>query len=309
MTKSLSCAVALLVLCAVVQAVPVDDLLIRLGGDMVMTPLGPAPASCVHTIEDGSHIMDSDSGASVRMMDGSVWEVPACRDRARPQPKTLSAQPDGWQAWTSFNNANNATFTSFLGQFNVPQAPSKFGDFGGILYMFTGLQNVNWVPAPPRPPAPPGFDIIQPVLQYGGGSSGGGGKYWAVASWYVTLDNSFLISQLKKVQPGDAIFGNMTKTGTDTWFVGSQIVSSKQTTNLSVTRPRLSSQPWAYCTLEVYDVDCDWFPPASSPITFSNMVLGDASGSVTPKWDTHTGDNPCKTSIKVASPSEVTITF
>jgi len=67
--------------------------------------------------------------------------------------------------------------------------------------MFTGLQSDNWVPVANEPSAPPTFDIIQPVLQFGGGSENGGGRYWGIASWYVTLNNGALYSDLIKVQP------------------------------------------------------------------------------------------------------------
>ena len=65
--------------------------------------------------------------------------------------------------------------------------------------MFTGLQNDNWVPIPSEPNTPPGsfyylnvsyllgFDIIQPVLQYGGDSEDGGGDYWALARFFFIL--------------------------------------------------------------------------------------------------------------------------
>jgi len=198
--------------------------------------------------------------------------------------------------WSSYNTPDNSSFTSFLGNFNVPDAPPKWPVLDdGILYMFTGLQNDNWVPAPPNDPTPPGFDIIQPVLQYGGGSSGGGGKYWALASWYVTIDDSFLLSPLKKVKPGDNIFGNMTQIGNTTWFIGAEIASASITTNLIVTRDRLITQPWAYCTLEVYNIaSCSWFPPASSTLNFTKLALATKDSAITPKWATYTGDNPCK---------------
>ena len=50
--------------------------------------------------------------------------------------------------------------------------------------------------------APLDFDIIQPVLQYGGGSANGGGNYWGVASWYVTEDDGAIWSDELTVKPG-----------------------------------------------------------------------------------------------------------
>lgn len=45
------------------------------------------------------------------------------------------------------------------------------------------------------------------VIQYGGGSSNGGGKYWGVASWYVTLNDGALWSTELKLQPGQVVRG------------------------------------------------------------------------------------------------------
>ncbi len=118
--------------------------------------------------------------------------MPFLRNGQQPKDKAKRDYPDdGWQVWSAFNNINNATFTAFLGSFNVPDDPGWSESEGGILYMFTGLQNDNWVPIPNEWNTPPYFDIIQPVLQYGPDSSSGGGNYWALASWYVTLDCTY----------------------------------------------------------------------------------------------------------------------
>jgi len=145
------------------------------------------------------------------------------------------------------------------------------------------------------------------VLQYGGGSSGGGGRYWAIASWYVTVNAGFLVSDLIKVNPGDNIFGNMTQLAFETWYILSQIGNA--TVNVTVTRPQLQSQPWAYCTLEVYNIfACDWFPTTN--ITFSNLLLTDANGEVTPDWDLDHPKtvNPCGNTIALDG-DNVVITF
>jgi hypothetical protein len=80
--------------------------------------------------------------------------------------------------------------TSLLGQWPVPQEPYNFDQqtvyvcahsvkafvhcqtvvreltrvlAGVIRFLFTGMQNINWIPPQPRPST--AFDIIQPVLQ------------------------------------------------------------------------------------------------------------------------------------------------
>lgn len=173
--------------------------------------------------------------------------------------------------------------------------------------MFTGLQNFNWIPYPNGGPTPPNFDIIQPVLQFGGDSEDGGGNYWELASWYVTIDSGAVWSTPQQVNPGiyiaitymkgDVIFGNMTKTGPSSWFIGGTVKATGVSSTFTVTYDRLSSQPWAYCTLEVYEIDdcAGDFPPTSSPMKFTDMLLLDSENKkVVPDWQsTFTNFSDC----------------
>jgi len=216
---------------------------------------------------------------------------------------------DGWQVWSSFNNENNATFTSFLGNFNVPKDPPKWDGYG-ILYMFTGLQNDNWIPYPGNGSSPPAFEIIQPVLQYGE-TPAGGGNFWAMASWYVTVDENVLFSYPFPVNAGDNIFGNMTRLNDTAWYIGSTDVTSQQSASVTVDDPRLVNNPWAYCTLEVYSItDCaSDFP--SSPLKFTDMTLTNLKGQqVKPTWGLfNNGVDHCGAKVTSANPSSVTIDF
>ncbi len=117
-------------------------------------------------------------------------------------------------------------FDAFLGAFSVPAAPARVPQ---LLYIFTGLQNKDWIPKVDPESAGAGFDIIQPVLQYPGDN----GLYWSVKSWYVTLDDGAVFSPERRVAPGDVIFGNMTKTGPQTWFIDSAVVGSSVNTALT----------------------------------------------------------------------------
>jgi len=281
----------------------------------VRTPLGLTWDECRYEIGNGAHIIENDNGkTTIIHQDGRVQRLEPCpkpfiRNSASKSSKRDSPS-DGWQVWSAYNNENNATFTSFLGSFNVPTAPSNWD--GGILYFFTGLQNDNWIPEPSAGPTPPGFDIIQPVLQYGGDSEDGGGNYWALASWYVTVDSNSLWSNVTTVNAGDVIFGNMTKVGASSWYIGGSIKSTGVNTFVTVTYDRLSTQPWAYCTMEVYEIDdCSSdFPPASSPMQFTGLELRDAAGSVTPDWQALNNQaDHCGATMQVVSADAVTITF
>jgi hypothetical protein len=46
------------------------------------------------------------------------------------------------------------------------------------------------------------------MLQYGP-SAAGGWDYWAIASWYVTLTDDVIYSEIQTVQSGDVIFGTL----------------------------------------------------------------------------------------------------
>jgi len=280
-----------------------------------ITPFGYMWRSCVHKVESGSHIEERNGRTYVTSpLTGEEQLIPKCdRPRLAHQKKILKAKQDapddGWQVWSSFNNVNNATFTSYLGKFNVPAEPVNFG--GGILYMFTGLQNDNWIPMPSGGDAPPGFDIIQPVLQFGDGSANGGGDWWGLASWYVTLDDGALWTDMVNLNAGDIIIGNMTKTAPTTWYIGGQSSQTGQSTSFSVTKDRLNKQPWAYCTLELYNLDsCDSLPPSDSPLKFTELMLTDANGKVAPQWQPLNNQaGHCTSSVTVTDATSVTITF
>jgi len=280
----------------------------------VRTPHGLVWSECKYEIGNGAQIITDDKESYVIEADGverhfEQCSMPFLRNSRQVSNQKREAPVDGWQVWTAFNNANNATFDSFLGSFNVPQAPSNFD--GGILYMFTGLQNDNWVPISGEFDTPPSFDIIQPVLQYGGDSDDGGGDYWALACWYVTLDENVFFSNVTEVQPGEVIFGNMTRISPITWFIGGDISSAGISTSITVKDERLAIQNWAYVTLEVYQIDdCSTdFPPASSLMKFTGLELFADNNQITPTWDALSNSAHCGATISVLSPSAVTNTF
>ena len=149
-------------------------------------------------------------------------------------------------------------------------------------------------------------------MQYGR-TPAGGGNYWGVASWYVTLKAGALHSKLIKVEVGDTIFGNMTRTGAETWFINGVDTKTNENATLTVTKPILKTQPWVYVTLEVYDVgSCNQYPPSGTEMPYSNLKLY-LDGSQTPiNWTVGTnGQNPpiCDATIKVVDDADVTITF
>eukprot|EP00486_Rosalina_sp_Unknown_P001255 CAMPEP_0201566522 /NCGR_PEP_ID=MMETSP0190_2-20130828/6350_1 /ASSEMBLY_ACC=CAM_ASM_000263 /TAXON_ID=37353 /ORGANISM="Rosalina sp." /LENGTH=229 /DNA_ID=CAMNT_0047985359 /DNA_START=271 /DNA_END=960 /DNA_ORIENTATION=+ len=211
----------------------------------------------------------------------------------------------GWQVYTKMDAGDSVN--AFLGDWKVPASPTRNGQ---ILYTFTGLQNIDWVPPEKNPGQP--FDIIQPVLQYGR-TPAGGGNYWGLASWYVTLDAGAVHSKLIEVKTGDIIFGNMTKTGTESWFINGVDTETNENATLTISRAILKTQPWVYVTLEVYDVtECDQYPPSGTEMPYTKLALYESGNEKTISWTVGTnGQSPpiCDAKIEVVDAADVTITF
>jgi hypothetical protein len=261
----------------------------------VPTPVGLVHKDCLHRVPSGTHIADSEDGAVIT--DGRTGEVrrlsPCGRTPIRPP-----GQYDGWLAYVT--SQADVDYDTFLGIFSVPNAPA---DDPEVLYLFTALQNVDWIPLVDPNPGP--FDIIQPVLQYPGDN----GDYWSVKSWYVTLTNDVVASDEIQVSTGDEIFGNMTKTATNTFYIGGTDTQSQQNTYLSITRDLLATQPWAYCTAECYGCGgCSYEP--TNAIDFTKLQLFYKGQQLTPKWVPSVSPNPmCNEKATVNDATSVTITF
>jgi len=273
---------------------------------LVITPVGRLPRECVHTVRSGSKIFDDGTGSTrVEHPDHPNYSLPSCNVATllkQHNPRTnLPGEYDGWLAYTTYHNPTG--FRNFLGYFSVPNEPQNAPE---VLYLFTGLQNVDWIPV--VDPEPPVFDIVQPVLQYPGDY----GDYWSVRSWYVTLNSGVINSDEIHVAVGDNIFGNMTRVGAHSWYIGGSSTKTGLTSEITVYhKNRLTSQPWAYNTLECYGCSggCGFEP--TTPVQFTHLSLQDSNGkSVTPSWVPHVSPNRfCDERARVNSPASVTISF
>ena len=108
----------------------------------------------------------------------------------------------------------------------------------------------------------------------------------------------------------------MSRVGSDAWYIGCYGVSpsgqkSKETVTTVKGRTRLTSQPWAYNTLECYGCEsCATYP--TIPTVFSKLQLTQGSVAVAPAWlvnPTPSSDMKCKEGVAVANPSTQTIYF
>jgi len=273
-------------------------------GDFVRTPFGLRHKNCVREVPNNAHIEETESGEVwVTPVEGQKYQldnVGSCSPKATANNNMQFPEDyDGWLAYTTFFNKDG--FDSFLGYFTVPKMPASDPQ---VLYLFTGLQNVDWIPI--IDPEPNTFDIIQPVLQYPGDN----GQYWSVKSWYVTLTNDVLVTPEAKTDVGDNIYGNMTQTGPSTWYIGSTTQNGQgKTVALNVNRAVLKSQPWAYVTAECYGCnDCSNEPTDNS--NFTQLYLSKNGNQITPTWKASVSPTPkCHEEAHIVDPTNVYITF
>jgi hypothetical protein len=216
------------------------------------TPFGYVHRDCYHVVPSGSHlkrdlqrgdmIVDDEQGRTIRRLPRCVAENAFVSKKRALGNYTNShfGTYDGWLAYTTFENKPG--INTFLGTFSVPDAPAYEPE---ELFIFTGLQSDDWIPLLSQPP--PNFDIIQPVLQ----SPADSGAAWSARSWFVSLDVGAVASQEIAFDEGDIVFGNMTQTGAQRWFINSVNPRTKKQTYITTSHARLALQPWSYTTVEV----------------------------------------------------------
>eukprot|EP00041_Stephanoeca_diplocostata_P035324 m.1241462 g.1241462 ORF g.1241462 m.1241462 type:complete len:318 (+) comp24679_c1_seq1:94-1047(+) len=285
------------------------------GDSYTATPAGWVLSHCVYTdakdmkkkcfpkVNSANPVLRASSDFSKRAPSSPRASVH--RDR-----RQLPADYNGWLQYTAINTTDS--FETFTGLMSVPDLPKEEPQ---ILYLFPGLQNIDWIPKVDKEPTLDNpFDIIQPVLQFPGETR----NDWGVRSWYVTVHAGALMSELVSVQPGDAILCNMTHLGGVKWFIGSTVQSTGKQTNQLVdssdrgASERLAKQPWAYNTVECYGCrGCGTYP--TQPVKFTNLVLTTVGGGkVTPDWRVNpkpAQDLQCKEHTVVNGPDSVTISF
>lgn len=241
--------------------------------DMVLTPGGWRPKSKVHYVEPGNHVSGKGGRLSIvhtatgktvkdlgpitttkdRVMKagGAMKEAVRGPGRSAPRPPgaptpgpaggggvTPAPITDGWIVYSGWTNSTGNPISYFKTRWEVPPEPAT--DNSQIVFLFNGIQSF-------------GTDafILQPVLQWGGGSSAGGGSYWSITNWYVGSDGSALYGPLVQVNPGDVLEGVMTLTGQSTsGFSYLSQFTGYPTTDLAVAD--VAELTWANETLECY---------------------------------------------------------
>jgi hypothetical protein len=228
----------------------------------VLTPFGPKPLACVHQVTNGTLILPNES---VVLPTGIRIAFPICQAHS-DLPST-----SGWVEKASYNVSSGDTYWAFNSNWFVPNDPSYKGL--QTVFLFNGLELKD------------GSAIIQPVLQWGT-SYAGGGRYWSMASWYVSPSGATYVSTLMNVGVGDQISGAMyidyCNGSQCQWYIDSTDVTTAQTSELKVTLGLAFAS--ANLVLEVYNVlSCTEYP-SSGYTTFSNSQLAVYTGGVNPLW-------------------------
>lgn len=264
---------------------------------VVTTPTGLVDPNCVNAIGLGEEV---DDDGVVTRVDGTTYQLPACGSDTMPNrdeilqgvadadagvEKTSDVEPtdNGWieAAWW-----HAPKWVKHLhGEFVVPAEPSNKG--GQTIFFFPSFE----------PKA--GNAIVQPVLQWGP-SAAGGGKYWAIASWYVGPKRT-VHGPLKRVHVGDKLVGTIagascTSGGHCTWTV-----TTKDTTHSATSQMKVKTTT-AYTevqggVLEAYSVDhCNQYPGDGVEAFFNLAIKNGDNHTVSPKFSKLFWHKGCKES-------------
>lgn len=197
-------------------------------------------------------------------------------DFQKPAAAAVTPLPDnGWQTDANWYNSGD-TVTSFKTTWKVPPAPLNYD--GQTLFQFNSIE-------------PASYDaILQPVLQYGV-SADGGGEYWAVASWYVTGNQSF-VSKLTSVATGQSLTG-VIKLLAQKNSLANYSCQFTGITSSKLTIKNISPLVWLAEVLEVYSVDtCTDYPNTPfSEMSKIDVKTKNTIPSVT--WSPSSGDPAC----------------
>jgi hypothetical protein len=210
---------------------------------MVHTPFGDKPATCVHHVPAGSKILDY---VTAQYPDASRHAFAAC---ANPHP---SAATNGWVE-DAVNNS--ASFSGISGQWMVPAAPGSMQ--GQTIFIFNAIQTQSV--------------ILQPVLQWGSDFNN-----WEMESWRCDSNNTCFFSDPIIVEPGDSLTGTtLFDSTTENWTITLQDNTTGRSTTLTVTSSAAGGTGGEAFggALEVYNVQTCSGYPASMAITFINTSL------------------------------------
>lgn len=290
----------------------------------VETPVGRFHESCVHEVPDGAEV---DANGAI-VLGGTVLRAPsACafeRLRVKPQPiaRVTSGEEnvarlssalglDGWvsrvEAYANNLGVSPPRFNGIESMMTVPPTPTV--QLYQLIYLFVSLVPTD------------GEAILQPVLQWGGASTG---NKWTAAAWYLDRAGNVYNSTRVNISAGENIKGSIRDVrnscvGTDcSWQIklwrGNTVITS-----LTVS----SSEAYARAhkaVFEAYDLTgCRQLP--SGPAYFMNTKLFapydpfnvdariDVAGSVTWRKIINSYDQSCSFGAVYPNPQTAVLTW
>jgi hypothetical protein len=301
-------------------------------GEMTTTPCGVRPAACVREAPAGSEVRfaaEADGGDFVVLhADGREERVDVpkvCHAFAATSPirpaqngaasATLAPRAigDGWiESAGVYQMDPSQLIESFTARFTVPPAPTA-PQRPETLYYFIGLEDRTQGKL---------TTIHQPVLTWGDQTEGGlYNDSWHLWSWTCCPKNlTWHSPDIAGFAPGDTIYGSIAKVGADTWRIDSawQDAAAGDAANGGSGawhNTTLTSQVGGYnynyadVTLEVYNLtSCEQMSTGS--VAFTDLVLRTSGGTRwTPStWYPSGFASPCEISLKIESPTAMTIT-
>jgi hypothetical protein len=193
--------------------------------------------SCIHQFDEHFRLSTT-SGGDYKAV-GSGGESVGAWDSACAFPPLPTSSEDGdlslpgsgpssledvedlgasyYSSWVAYaGHTEKKEYDLLSSTFVVPPAPHDYKRITS-LFFFNGLQD--------QPSGGGATYILQPVLQYGK-SGCGGGNYWSIAAFYVSGSGRAFCGKTYKVQEGDVINGNMTKSEEGDWTIVAEDVTS-----------------------------------------------------------------------------------
>ncbi|KAJ7146706.1 hypothetical protein C8R44DRAFT_864441 [Mycena epipterygia] len=240
----------------------------------VLTPRGYRPNVNMHAVPAGGRI--AHVGADIHVINAAGEVVHVATPKQTAATKTAAAvspEETGWVAYADYLYSGSSPISSFTTTWTVPPVPVT--NHGQTIFLFNSIE-------------PSSFDaIMQPVLQFGG-SAAGGGSFWAVASWYLYMDQTFFTTPVA-VSAGQTLNGIISLVSQS----GTAYNYNTQFTNVGGTALTIDGGEelnWITETLESYaTTETSDYPTGSTVFSGINVVLVDGT---TPAVSWSTSSDP-----------------
>jgi hypothetical protein len=214
--------------------------------DLVETPGGMHPRQCLHTIPNGTQIVEHDKGVTLIFTDGTRKNLDPCPVNPPPRPDLPDPTFGGHQWPINWAYTQLDGFQSFDAQYTVPNSPEE--QSGQTVYIWTGSQYLSEY-------------VIQPVL---GWNSGG----WNISPWNCCPAGHKFQGGSIVVYPGDTIQATMTNMGSS----GYEIVAGVDGQSVSLMANNAIPPDSYQYTVETYSVmNCEQMPSGGNWIHSGTM--------------------------------------